>query len=526
MTRELERDVGAVLVPEVRVGGTIAGPNAIRPSAEYLRRFPPAGVIAFGRTPEGASSPGELLASVRAELGAAGETRCFAACDLEQGAGLHFPDAVRLPPALALAARNDDGRSARSAGALTALEARERGVELVLAPVADVNTRRSNPIIAVRSFGDTPERAAPLARAFLEGLHLGGAGGCAKHFPGHGDTEQDSHRELALVARSAAEFASVEWTPFRALIEAGVDTVMVAHLDAPALTGEAGLPCTLSPRAIAALRDSLGFRGVVLSDAMNMHALRGLPLIHARAIAAGCDGLLCPTDPERAAEELLLAITRGELDPRRLHEAADRMRGLRDRLAARAASAPPERSLWQRLGGSANSDASYDLRVHGSKSDRDAFARQVAGESLVVSTERWPWKLGAACEVLAPVPSGAGPEARAAINALRRERVDPSGTTNALLPVIAEVRAFDGSYGFRPEDQAAIDTKVTDLARLGWRVGVAWFASPQTLPPGWWERSDLALVIAFAPTPPMVAAVGDFLRGRARPVGSLPTAPR
>ncbi|MCK6448212.1 MAG: glycosyl hydrolase, partial [Planctomycetes bacterium] len=336
--RVLERDIGAVLVPEVRVPGTIASRDAVRPSNDYLRRFPPAGVIVFGRTPQGAGDPTALLAAVRATLAEAGEPRCFAACDLEQGAGLHFADATRLPPALALAAHDEVGHAARSAGALTALEARERGIELVLAPVVDVNTRRSNPIIAVRSFGAEPERAARHATAFLEGLHAGGAGGSAKHFPGHGDTEQDSHRELALVARSRAELERIELAPFRSAIAAGVDTVMVSHLDVPALTGEPGLAATLSARAIDVLRRELGFGGVVLSDALNMHALHGVERIHARALAAGCDGLLCPADPQLAAEELLDAVETGRLPRARLAEAAARMRALRAALEARRAT--------------------------------------------------------------------------------------------------------------------------------------------------------------------------------------------
>ncbi|MCC6408023.1 MAG: hypothetical protein IT453_12750 [Planctomycetes bacterium] len=528
--RELELDVGAVLVPQVRVGGTIASATPIRPSREYLRRFPPVGVIAFGRTPRGASSPAELLAAVRAELAEDGAARCFAACDLEQGAGLHFPTATRLPPALALAAREagagatgSPGGYVRSAGALTALEAREHGIELVLAPVADVNTRRSNPIIAVRSFGDTPERAAPLARAFLEGLHQGGAGGSAKHYPGHGDTEQDSHRELALVARSRAELAAVEWLPFRALIDAGVDTVMVSHLDVPALTGEPGLPATLSARALAVLRGELGFGGAVLTDALDMHALSGLETIHARALAAGCDGLVCPTGNEFAAEELLRAVRDGALPRERVRAAAQAMRGLRAKLEARRAAPPAERSRLARWFSGPRGATACDPDVFGTPAERSAFARRLAGESLVLAGGAWPWKPGAPCEVLAPVPSGAGADAREAIHGLRRDVVEPSGTPNALLPVLAEVRAFDGTYGVRPEDVAVIEAKLADLARLGWRTAIAWFASPQSLPPGWWGRRDLALVIAFAPTPPMVGAVGDFLQGRVQPLGSLPT---
>ncbi len=493
----VERAIGAVIVPEVRVGGTIAGPKPIVPSSEYLLRYPPRGVIVFGRTPEGASDPSALVASVRRELAAAGFDEPFAACDLEQGAGLHFPDATRLPPALALAA-NPHAKSIGVAGELTAAEARARGVELVLAPVVDVNTRRDNPIIAVRSFGDDADSVARRASEFVDGLHRGGAGACAKHFPGHGDTDQDSHRELARIARDAAGFRAIDFVPFRALVERELDSVMVAHVDAPPLTGEDGLPATLSRRVIVELlRGELGFDGAVLSDAMNMHALRKFEHIHVRALAAGCDGLVCPADPMRAAEELSAAVERGELSLARLFDAAERMTRLCERVRARRAAAVPIR--------------------------RARIAADLAGEALVASGGRWPWKLGEACEILAPVPSGAGPEARAAIHALRRRTVDPSGTRNALIPVLAEVRAFDGRYGIGGEELAALEAKLEDLERLGWKTAIAWFASPQSLPESWWKQGSRSIVIAFAPTPPMVEAVADFLAGDRRAVGSLPT---
>jgi beta-glucosidase-like glycosyl hydrolase len=518
---DVERDIGAVLVPQVRVGGTIAGPQPIRPSSEYLRRFPPVGVIAFGRTPDGAASPGELVESVRRELAAEGEARCFAACDLEQGAGLHFPDATRLPLARALAAHDADGSAAWGAGALTALEARERGIELVLAPVADVATHARNPIVAVRAFGATAAHVGVHARAFLAGLHAGGAGGTAKHFPGHGDTAEDSHLELARVARTRGELDARELAPFRELIAAGVDAVMVAHLDVPALTGEPGLAATLSPRVLSLLREELGFSGAVLTDALDMRALAGVDAAVTRALAAGCDGLVCPADPEAAAAELVRSLERGALSRERLRAAAERMRALRANLFARSAAGSTRPASESRASRRRSDSADFAAAVRGAPADRAAWARRLAGESLVLGTGSWPWKLGQPCEVLAPFPPRAGVEARRAIHALRDELVDPTGARNALLPVVAEVRAYDGRYGIEPDELRALEAKVADLSSLGWRVALAWFAAPETLPEAWHARADLRWVLAFAPTPPMVQAVGDFLRGRARPIGSL-----
>jgi beta-glucosidase-like glycosyl hydrolase len=519
--RELELDIGAVLLPEVRVGGTVVSTEEIVPSPEYLERFPPAGVLAFGRTPTGAVSPTKLLAAVRARCAQAGVPSPFACSDLEQGAGLHFAEGTRLPPALALsAAANGDKRSPehglrwiRSSGAITAREARALGVELVLAPVADVNTRRHNPIIAVRSFGDECGLAAERARAYLEGLHLGGAGGCAKHFPGHGDTSQDSHLELALVSRDEKGLREIELTPFRALIEAGVDCVMVGHLDVPSLTRARGMPASLSSLVVQeCLRAELGFRGAVLSDAMNMGALSRDTRNYARALVAGCDGLLLPHHNGEAATALLRSVERGELPRERLAEAARSMRELRSSLFAREAKLANGDQLAPQAGEKADF------------AERAGFARELAGAALVTSPFPWPWKLGATCEIGMPFPETAGAEARAAVARLRERVAWGSTPAGVVIPVVCEVRAWAGGYGLSQGQFLELEERIRSYRSLGWPVGLCWFGSPQSLPSAWWEDPQLPILLAFAPTPPMFEAVGSWLEGQLRAGGSLPSA--
>lgn len=515
--RALELDIGAVLVPQVRVAGTILSDSEVLPAQQYLERFPPAGLVVFGRTPSGASSPLKLLRDVRAQTAATGQPVPFACCDLEQGAGLHLVEGTRLPPALALTAAAAGARSAeagiallRAAGELCAREARACGIELVLAPVADVNTARDNPIIAVRSFGDEPARAGRMARAWLEGLRAGGAAGCMKHFPGHGDTSQDSHIELARVPRDLQGLRDIEWVPFRELCRAGVETAMVAHLDVPALTGEAGLPTSLSPRAIQdGLRGELGFKGVVLSDAMNMGALAAAPRRHARAVAAGCDGLLCPEDPAAAASELLEAVADGGLSRARLSEAAERMRNLRDSLRARAM---PARPLHATVG------------EHSPLEARASFATDLAAAGLVASAARWPWKRGKPCEIGVSEPDVVSLEARRQTSVLREALAADSSPAGVVLPVICEVRAFHGGYGLDAEALARLEHRFSELRRLGWPVGIVWFGSPQTLPRRLWEDAAIPILLAHAPTPPMFAAVLAWLEGRVDARGSLPAA--
>jgi beta-glucosidase-like glycosyl hydrolase len=529
---ELEHWIGAVLVPEVRVPGTYAGHGGCTPSDDQLHRFPPACVIAFGRLPRGAQSPTELLIDLRDRCVALGVAPPMVACDLEQGAGLHFEEGTRLPPALALAAaakgHGDTGHGlnwVRSAGYVTGVEARELGVELVLAPVADVNTQRDNPIIAVRSFGDEPMPAAQRARAFLDGLHSAGAGGCAKHYPGHGDTAQDSHVELPRVDRDLAELFANELNPFRELVYSGIDAVMAGHLDVPALTRRPGLPTSLSRRAVHdVLRTEMGFDGVVLSDAMNMGALAGPLSRNARyvqALEAGCDGLLCPHDVEEAAHEILRAVRRGELDAGRLEDAATRMHALRERLTARRKNLSAtglHRSV--RLGANG---------VGGPLAD---FARTAAERSLCSSGPAADWKGAEGWVVRHAFAGEPSPEA-AMMFQMAGWPLDPSQakpvaddeTAGCLFLVSAETVAGGGAPGLDPGRREALEARIHGLLSEGVRVGLLWFASPQTLPREWWERPDLPVLVAFAPTPPMVVAAHRFLRGEAAATGSLPVAP-
>lgn len=531
---ELEHWIGAVLIPEVRVPGTYAGHEGCTPSDDLLHRFPPACVVAFGRLPRGPQSPTKLLADLRDRCVALGVAPPMVACDLEQGAGLHFEEGTRLPPALALAAaakgHGDTGHGlnwVRSAGYVTGIEARELGVELVLAPVADVNTHRDNPIIAVRSFGDVPLAAAQRARAFLDGLHSAGAGGCAKHYPGHGDTAEDSHVTLPRVDRNLEELFANELGPFRELVYSGVDAVMAAHLDVPALTRRPGLPTSLSRRAVHdVLRTEMGFDGVILSDAMNMGALEG-PLSkdarYVQALEAGCDGLLCPHDTEAAAHEILRAVRRGELEVGRLEEAATRMHALRERLTVRRrdlAATGLHRTVRMGTAG-----------VGGPLAD---FARTASERSLCSSGSVEDWKGAETWIVRHAFQDEPSPEAAlmftmagwsgegTAAGAPPTQENGGGDAAGYLFLVSSETVAGGGPAGLDAARREELEARFHGLLSEGLRVGLLWFASPQALPREWWERPDLPVLVAFAPTPPMVVAAHRFLRGEAGATGSLP----
>lgn len=249
------------------------------------------GFIVFGGT---VSELGALTEKLRR---AAGRPLLIGA-DLERGPGQQVAGLPELPPPLALASL-DDPSVARDAGWITASGARQVGINWVFAPVADLDVEAENPIVQTRSFGADPAAVAALVVAWIQGAREGGALACAKHFPGHGRTRQDSHDRLPVVTTSAAELEVTDLIPFGAAIAAGVDSVMTAHVSYPGLD-PTGAPGTRSSAILGRLRGGLGFAGLVVSDALIMEGFAGGMGSVAAAVAAveaGVDLLLYPPDP-------------------------------------------------------------------------------------------------------------------------------------------------------------------------------------------------------------------------------------
>ena len=249
--------------------------------------------------------------------------------DFENGPGMRLEGALELPSMMALAATRSTDLAYR-AGKAVAEEAMDLGFHVNYAPVADVNNNPSNPIINVRSFGEDPEMVADMAEAYARGMQDAGMIATAKHFPGHGDTDVDSHTGLPLITATRARLDSLELYPFRRLIEGGVLSVMSAHIAVPALTGDSTLPATLSRVVLdSLLRKELGFRGLVVTDAMNMKALTrtGIPNLPGAALAAGADVLLIPGDVEAGIDSILAMVQRGELDSLRVLRSVRRVLG-------------------------------------------------------------------------------------------------------------------------------------------------------------------------------------------------------
>ncbi|NKI40103.1 glycoside hydrolase family 3 protein [Streptomyces physcomitrii] len=333
----LHRDALAVLQPGFT--GTTA--------PDWLRRRLGEGLVSvglFGRNITDDRQLAALTAQLRAE-----RPELLVAVDEEGGdvTRLDVREGSAFPGNLALGAVDDTALTREVAHALGARLA-ACGVNLNWAPCADVNSDPRNPVIGVRSFGSGTELAARHTAAYVEGLQSAGVAACTKHFPGHGDTSVDSHLALPRVDADEALLHARELVPFRAAIEAGTRAVMSAHLLVPALDPEN--PATLSPRILTGLlREELGYRGLVVTDGIEMGAIAdtyGIERGAVLALAAGADavcvggGLADEATVLRLRDALTAAVREGTLPEERLAEAAGRVRELAAWTAAHAAGGP------------------------------------------------------------------------------------------------------------------------------------------------------------------------------------------
>ncbi len=260
---------------------------------------------------------------------------------------MRFEDAINFPWAMAMAATGEPD-FARRAGVITGREARAMGIHHVFAPVLDVNNNADNPVINVRSFGEDPQDVAQFGTAFIDGLQSQKVLATAKHFPGHGDTNVDSHRGLPEVNSSRDELERNELIPFRAAVKAGVASIMIGHIGLPQIDAEeikplpqytvayteqggeivrenATIPATLSAKVQTdMLRRDLGFDGLIVSDAMDMSGLTvymGPEEAGVRAVLAGTDILLKPSDADAMIRGIVAAVRSGRIPQKRLDDA-------------------------------------------------------------------------------------------------------------------------------------------------------------------------------------------------------------
>ncbi len=319
-------DLGRLIMPALRLDH---GPGATDEALANFQSLGAGGFVFFEGTRE-------RVVELTADLQAWSDHPLLLASDLERGAGQQIAGLSQFPPLLALARldqRNGMTGKVGYAGAATGSEARRVGINLVFAPVLDLDIEAANPIVQTRSLGADPRVVGRLGAEWIGGCQAAGPLACAKHFPGHGRTLLDSHATLPVVAASRAQLAQ-DIAPFRDAVAGGVAAVMTAHVAYPSLD-PSGAPATFSAPIIEILRRDLGFDGLVVTDALIMAGASspgGEAESAIRAINAGCDLLLYPQHPHDLHHALELALRRGTLSMKRVDESLTR----RERAVERA----------------------------------------------------------------------------------------------------------------------------------------------------------------------------------------------
>lgn len=306
----------------------IPGPRLDAETRAVLERLGPSGIILFRRNVVDI----DQLRQLTVELHDLPSTPLIA-IDHEGGQVMRLgAPFTQFPPARWIT-RAGDPATAYAVGEAMGIELASVGIDIDFAPVLDVDSNPRNPVIGDRAFGATPAEVAAFGLALARGLAAGGTLPCGKHFPGHGDTDRDSHVDLPVVARSRAELDALELPPFRAAITAGIPMLMTAHVVYPALDEQH--PATLSRRILHdLLRGELGFTGVIVSDDLEMRGISAArPVAEAalQSLRAGADWLLICNDLRLScgvAERIAVAIDQGEITPAVIARAAARIRAL------------------------------------------------------------------------------------------------------------------------------------------------------------------------------------------------------
>lgn len=305
----------------------LPGPQLDPTWRAHLERHRFGGVCLFRRNIETSEQTARLVTEIREILG----PEALIGIDQEGGTVLRLLDVPQPPSAMAIGATRDPAL-AFEVGALAARGLIGLGINWNYAPVLDVQSNPDNPVIGERSFGSDPQLVAELGVAWARGLESQGVMASVKHFPGHGDTNVDSHLDLPVVGKSTAELESCEWLPFRRAVEAGVGSIMTAHILYPSLDPDA--PATLSPRVLTGLlRETWGYDGVVVTDSTDMLAVaRRHPNGEAAPLSliAGADAVLACTHGDLGAQEAQIeaigrALAEGRLSEARVQEAIRRL---------------------------------------------------------------------------------------------------------------------------------------------------------------------------------------------------------
>ncbi|MBL8076126.1 MAG: beta-N-acetylhexosaminidase [Nitrospira sp.] len=301
--------------------------------ASFIKEYQPGGVILFARNLESTEQIVDLTNDLQR---CSPHSPLLISIDQEGGRVSRLPKEFTIFPPCEILGQCHSSELAYAAAATTAKELAAVGINMNMSPVLDVNSNPSNPVIGDRAFGRTPDLVSEMGLATVGGLQDNRVVACGKHFPGHGDTTSDSHKELPIVTASRDRLERIEFPPFRRAVAIGVATMMTAHVQYQALDEQR--PATLSPTIISKfLRQELYYDGVVLTDDLEMHAIidhYGIGDAAVLAIQAGCDMPLICKDRNRvitAMQAVTKAVTSSDISSQRLAQSLARIRRLKDR---------------------------------------------------------------------------------------------------------------------------------------------------------------------------------------------------
>jgi beta-N-acetylhexosaminidase len=483
---DIKKKVWQMVMP--RIDGEYLEDPSYRREAEALVREGIGGFILFRGNID--STPARLV-----ELQRLAAVPLLITSDVERGLGQQLVGGTRFPSQRAVASainrrsKQDLSLLSRMLDAIRS-ETRAAGIQGVFSPVVDVNSNRCNPIICTRAFGETPEVVEWFGRHYITGLQKENPHGrldllaCAKHFPGHGDTHEDSHSVLPVISADRPRLNSLDLPPFREAVKDGVAMVMVAHLLVPALDNEK--PTTFSKKTVTALlREGMAFDGLIVSDALDMLALAAKYSqedIAVRAVEAGMDILLHPKDARLTADAVVAAVERGRLTVSRIDESLERIRTAKERLG-----------LFQK-DGDGKRKIDYDKHL--------AIAKELSRKALrIVSGNKKMLPLGtgaAACFLIDDDAAGRGDTflktLEQKVKTLSSTVLTPASDLSVdnvrkniqsadwvVLPIVSKISASKGYSGISPRLEEAGHRVISEAKQAGKRCVVISFDSPYIL---------------------------------------------
>jgi beta-N-acetylhexosaminidase len=321
----IEEKVGQVLAPAISGRKSTSNPDPAAKVKDWIQKYH-IGHVYIASNRMDPVNTAEFINEIQVES----TTPLLIHSDLECGPGDRFDGGTIFPPLMGIAQTGSE-TIAHTMAAITAKEARAMGIHLINSPVLDVNINPDNPVICIRSFGDNPELITSLGAAFVKGLNENGLIGAAKHFPGHGDVSVDSHSKMPSINASRERLDSIEFFPYKKIIDAGLMAIMTAHISIPSLDPTPGLPATMSKLILTGvLREELGFNGLIITDAFDMGGILESGTFEESVVEsflAGNDVVLLWTVPrfETVFPYVIKAIKAGRISQSRLDESVRRI---------------------------------------------------------------------------------------------------------------------------------------------------------------------------------------------------------